>query len=526
MSQIVIDNKATLTSPKLMMQAADTNFTELYTLAASQGTKINRLGELVGVDVTDFGAVGDGTTDDRAAIQLAIDSLSSTGGIVNLPVGTYKISSALVLNTNGVTLLGQGRQASILSISSATANAIEIGNYTTLTKNNRVSNLQITSSVTKTAGAAIKIMNGHQTDIDRITLMSKMYYGFQFEGGTSQYIYHLSEFEINSGVCGIIVGADAAASGGICQGLVCTDGDIANLTGVAIKLIHVSGAMFRNIDVISSYTGVGMLPGANQQVVACWFDTVLGDTCTNNGWTIQPQSSTGKVQEIMMTSCWGASCSNYGILIDPYSYSSTVSGVALTGCRFMHNVKHGVYIQSGVSALSFSNLHCLGNSTAGSGTYHGIYLQSGVSGVTFTGGVSGVGGLFTNYQGYGIYFDGTATRCSVVGMNVYGNITGAIRDTGVTAGATIKIVGCVGHTTRASGYVNIAASASTVVVSHYLASTPILSDITVTMQTNPTASVTGGFYLWVTNITSTTFKINASATMTTACIIGWTAETR
>jgi polygalacturonase len=40
------------------------------------------------VSVKDFGAVGDGTTDDTAAIQAAIDSLSATGGIVFIPKGT------------------------------------------------------------------------------------------------------------------------------------------------------------------------------------------------------------------------------------------------------------------------------------------------------------------------------------------------------------------------------------------------------------------------------------------------------
>jgi len=43
------------------------------------------------VSVKDFGAVGDGTTDDTAAIQAAIN----TGASVYLPTGTYKITSTL-----------------------------------------------------------------------------------------------------------------------------------------------------------------------------------------------------------------------------------------------------------------------------------------------------------------------------------------------------------------------------------------------------------------------------------------------
>ena len=53
------------------------------------------------ISVYDFGAVGDGTTDDTAAIQAAIDHAKTlTGGTVYFPAGTYKLSSQLTL-TNG-----------------------------------------------------------------------------------------------------------------------------------------------------------------------------------------------------------------------------------------------------------------------------------------------------------------------------------------------------------------------------------------------------------------------------------------
>ena len=48
-------------------------------------------------NVKDFDAVGDGVTDDRAAIQAAIDDAvtNNKGGIV-LPSGTYRVSRATV----------------------------------------------------------------------------------------------------------------------------------------------------------------------------------------------------------------------------------------------------------------------------------------------------------------------------------------------------------------------------------------------------------------------------------------------
>ena len=52
------------------------------------------------VSVKDFGAVGDGVTDDSSAIQDAIDSLGANGGEIYVPEGRYVINTGItVLNT-------------------------------------------------------------------------------------------------------------------------------------------------------------------------------------------------------------------------------------------------------------------------------------------------------------------------------------------------------------------------------------------------------------------------------------------
>jgi len=61
------------------------------------------------VSVKDFGAIGDGVTDDTSAIQAALDASSA----VYVPAGTYLISAPLVINPP-TTLFGENADASII----------------------------------------------------------------------------------------------------------------------------------------------------------------------------------------------------------------------------------------------------------------------------------------------------------------------------------------------------------------------------------------------------------------------------
>ena len=52
------------------------------------------------VNVVEYGAKGNGTTDDSASIQNALNALSSSGGIIYFPKGTYLIKTGLLFYSN------------------------------------------------------------------------------------------------------------------------------------------------------------------------------------------------------------------------------------------------------------------------------------------------------------------------------------------------------------------------------------------------------------------------------------------
>jgi len=85
----------------------------------SVGTNVgDKLSETI--SVTDFGAVGDGVTDDTVAIQNAIDyCVTSLKGVIFIPAGTYNTTAPIRLYTN-ISLLGEGSGISTISKSTNT----------------------------------------------------------------------------------------------------------------------------------------------------------------------------------------------------------------------------------------------------------------------------------------------------------------------------------------------------------------------------------------------------------------------
>ena len=166
------------------------------------------------VSVKDYGAVGDGSTDDTAAIQSAIDRLvANGGGCLYTPPGFYKTTSVLSI-TKGIIIQGAGLGVGTGSGNSGGTvirNASASGDVFTISSAESVSIRDLAidcPSFTKSSGTAgIRIQGAggsgnvnNRTRLENVRI-SNMYDGVMFDAASNCVIQacHIQDF-LNVGI--------------------------------------------------------------------------------------------------------------------------------------------------------------------------------------------------------------------------------------------------------------------------------------------------------------------------------------
>jgi len=189
--------------------------------------------------------------------------------------------------------------------------------------------------------------------------------------------------------------------------------------------------------------------------------------------------------------------------------------VKATGCISRYNKAQGFLIKDidTPSKVEVEGGKFHSNSQAQAGEYHGICLQNAKYVKII--GTRCFDEQTVKTQGYGICEMGTSDY-NIIMMNIVrDNRDGAI----FKSGANTKVKWNDGYVTENSGMAIIPAGSTYVDVSHGLAITPDINRIKVTPKDN-----LAGKSFWVSNVTSTTFRINISSADTVDHSFGWSYE--
>ena len=125
-------------------------------------TLANRFADAI--NVKDYGATGNGTTDDTAAINSALSSILTTGGNIIVPEGTYLISGTLRVPSNTTMLIGgQIKMANGVALSMIGNSNPQLGN----TGNSVPSSISYTNTNIHIIGFGSGVLNGNAQNIGK-----------------------------------------------------------------------------------------------------------------------------------------------------------------------------------------------------------------------------------------------------------------------------------------------------------------------------------------------------------------------
>ena len=391
------------------------------------------------ISVKDFGAKGDGSTDDTAAIQAAIThmlSTSNSGGTVFFPDGHYSVSSPLIIGGSGITLLGHSPNAAHLITSSTTENIVEIGSGSSINEGVRITGLGFSAAHPQTAGAAIYSHGAVSLMIDNIRVIENVYNGIVLDSdGSSTMGVFISNFDLklilNSG---ITIGPTTGVTDIFIQNGIIRPGSTFPYDG--IHIIQGYGVYIQNID-ITNYGSfyfthaIEIAPGSGQQSNAILLNQVLCDSSNEENMTL---GGSGTISDIQVVGSWfSTSVKSSGISFE----NKNTDGVTIASSTIDSNYTYGILLDKGKN-IGISGNKIFANSKGGKSSisYDGIYVAAEVSHFSITNNQLGSGGYFNTIHAggvtnYGVFVAAGASDDYIISLNRgFGNTSGIVYDGG------------------------------------------------------------------------------------------------
>ena len=381
------------------------------------------------LSVKQFGARGDGTTDDTAAFNAALAYVASKGGgKLYVPDGDYPISGPLTYSAGFLTLAGDGHGSRLL-FGSRTADLLTFTGPDILLTDFSVR----TPFQTSTNGVLLNFKDCNNAKINRVWT----------DGGWDVVQFLGLGYRPTITDCNFV---NVMCNGVYYSNLFGGAAMIANTemlgaptnTGIGIVIQSGDTFNFSNMNIAAFVFGVlaNSQPGGSLGYVANIFAVnVLCDgagsgdrAALSDAWCFLGGAGGTFVTRIHLSFCWGGYMGRHGFNIE------NASDVTLVNCVGIANSGHGFLIDNPSQCVTIDACTATWNSLANAGINDGIHIGAAVTDFSVTGcrsRPSAASAGVPNTQRYGIAVDaGPSDRYIVVNNQLTGNMTGAFADGG------------------------------------------------------------------------------------------------
>lgn len=397
------------------------------------------------ISVKDYGAVGNGVTNDTAAFQAAVDRAAALSGAkVTIPAGTYLLNGTVNITTSGVTIEGDGHQSTWIVNGQTNAPAIKFGDGVSTYNRCGISNVVFgqKSGVTAVSGncglLASKCSNFVMDNVQVFQFPQALYDGVIFDYVTQSYV-------TNIGLQGCTNAAWLMRNNTF--GIFATNGRC-DSSAYGMHIRDCQGLYITNFDnfgnTINAYN-IGNTGAGDTRYM--FFTNCIGDTSGQTNWVVT------ELEVGRFTNCWAATQTNttsYPNSDGWYLSGAAVVDIGFSNCVAISNCRHGINLDYAVKvSINGCALGSNFDPTAfgGLGPGNGIGAGGG-SGVSVGASSSRIrinGGVFDNNQRYGAEVASGAQKVDITAVEMRDNILGRILNNANASAGECKISNVGGY---------------------------------------------------------------------------------
>lgn len=354
------------------------------------------------------------------------------GGQITLTKGDFNLASQVLVDKDGVNLVGKGNYASRLITGVVGMNGVVFGNGgAPLRGLGGFRHLGVWSSVVKNAGAGI-LLNG-VVDIKLSDFrIDSQFHGIDVSGGSLNHIERGSITQTVAATGTSIIVRNLADA--LYLDHITADGAPSPLYGLDVQ--STNNLIVSDCSFIRHTNGLNIQPGNGLFVVHSSFVNSYFDNCVTGAVVIFPGAG-GIVAGLEFLGCWLASSSgNFGILIG--GGGGIIDGIEFFANRVVLNVQHGIVLDAS-SNVFIDSCTIYGNSAppSAAGVFHGIIVTAAARDFAIRNCRSGQMGNIANTQGWGIVTTIGANNYIITNNSLRLNTLGGLLD----GGGPNKVVG-------------------------------------------------------------------------------------